>query len=105
VLDDVGDQHDVELAEPPVDPLGLAEVDLVIDVIVDRVVVALERLDPLQVELPLGGVEPLLLDVEVFAQEDAILPEPAPDVQNPLRLQAAHHGQDRADVVGGRSSA
>ena len=99
VLDHVGDQDSVEFPQRGHRLLGRGVVDLVVGVVVDRVAIRRERLDPFDVHLPGGPLDPLVPDVGVFPVQHAVLAEAAADVQQTLGPELGQDADDRGEVV------
>src|SRR6266849_4131765 len=99
MLDHIRDQHQIEISKSRQDLLRLPDVDLLVDVIPDRISILGESVDAHQLYLPAFPIDTLVPHVEVFPEQDTVLAEPTANVQNRARLQRLNGRQDRHDVI------
>src|SRR6266550_8202574 len=99
MLDHVRDQHQIEISKSRQDLLRLPYVDLLVDVIPDRISILSESVDAHQLHLPAFPIDPLIPNVEVFPEQDSVLAEPTTNIEDRTRLQRLNGRQDRHDVV------
>src|SRR5262249_6434072 len=79
--------------------LCLADMDLSINVIPNRIVIGSEGVDPFQLKLPVLGIQAFVPHVQVLAKQNAVFSESTADVENRSRLKTLNHRHDGNDVM------